>query len=211
MTNRGNVGGALLTIAMTAAMWAWSGGVASAQVVCELCPPPAPPPPEIVTCPVPGSCTNSDCSPTSPVSCSNNPDTPFTSSQNVKVFTFGRDNSIQIKFAEVTCSIQCDGDTFADDSDRLSQPVEVDGSATTPPEPSLSDDGAAEVTCNETVSIDMGVSDDPTSFCAVYHLSADQPRMHQRPGLRGASRVPRWLESPGQGQQARFLPASRPG
>ena len=31
MTTRGNVGGALLTIAITAALWAWSGGVASAQ------------------------------------------------------------------------------------------------------------------------------------------------------------------------------------
>ena len=29
--------------------------------------------------------------------------------------------------------------------------------------------------CHETVSIDMGVSDDPTSFCAVYRLSADHP------------------------------------
>ena len=34
MTTRGNVGGALLTIAITAALWAWSGGVASAQNAC---------------------------------------------------------------------------------------------------------------------------------------------------------------------------------
>ena len=32
MTTRGNVGGVFLTVAMTAALWAWSGGVAGAQV-----------------------------------------------------------------------------------------------------------------------------------------------------------------------------------
>ena len=104
MTTRGNVGGALLTIAMTAALWAWSGGVASAQ--CD-----GPCPPAAGLCP---PCVNDVCPPCvecgAPTAGSEGPNSVtctgyYTQSQPVNVFTFGPDNSIQIKFAHVTCPI----------------------------------------------------------------------------------------------------------
>jgi len=172
MTNRGDVGRVFSTLVLAAPLWAWSGGVASAQECLE-CPPP--PPPEIVTCPVPGpvTCGEVGCSPDA-VSCSNNPDTPFTSSQNenVKVFTFGRDNSIQVKFlAPLTCPINLTV-TLTPTTQAQFQARLKSATCPNPPEPFFSYSGA---TCHETVSIDVPPGDDPTTFCAVYTLHADPP------------------------------------
>lgn len=183
MTTR-KLRGVFSTIALASALWALSGGVARAQV-CELCPPPAPPPPEIVTCPVPGSlpCGDGCPPPDSPVTCSNNPDTPYTSSQNVKVFTFGRDNSIQVKFiAALNCPINLTVTLSPTSQLAFHNRVKTPSSCTgvnccnNPPSPVV-DDGVfpPEVTCHETVSIDLGAADDPTTFCAIYSLSADHP------------------------------------
>ena len=95
MTTRDNVGGVLFAIAMTAALWTLSGGVASAQgpVRCAAATPPCP----FVTCPVrlvigceEGECVRRP---------SRAPSRFFTPTENVKVFVFGPENSIQVKFA----------------------------------------------------------------------------------------------------------------
>jgi hypothetical protein len=158
MRSRRNV---FLTIAMAAGLWAWSGGVASAQICDGECPPP----PGIVNCAAPYDTGDGIFQPT----CTG----LYTTDQKVNVFFFGNDNSIQIKFPTVSCSfsvtVQLKPTTQAAFHDRLKSTM-----CTTPPAP-LSDDGTGppEVTCNETVLIDVGVNDDPTSFCAVYSVSVN--------------------------------------
>jgi hypothetical protein len=151
MTNRGALGRVISTLVLAAALWALSGGVASAQ--CEFdCPPP--PPPGFVSCPTPEVCppTGGDCTPGTvpPVSCSGN----YSSSQKVNVFSFGPDNSIQIKFADVTCPFSLGVQLIP--TTQLTFHPRVSSSCTGTP-PALVE--PPTITCN-----------DPTSFCAVYHV-----------------------------------------
>jgi len=164
MRSRRNV---FLKITMAAAVWAWSGGVASAQ--CEgPCPIPG-----VVQCPDPTPCTGEGCPPSGFLSgCTGF----YTASQKVNVFTYGTDNSIQIKFTDVACpfylTVQLIPTTQTTFHPRVSNLCTV-----APLPPPLFDDGvgAPEVTCNETVILDVGAGDDPTSFCAVYHVFQPSP------------------------------------
>jgi len=181
MTTRGNVGGVFLTVAMTAALWAWSGGVAGAQVCDGPCPPPVCPPcvndvcPPCVECGAPPVVEGSPGS----VTCSGS----YYPGREVNVFTFGPDNSIQVKFAQVTCSegfsvqVTLFPTTQTAFHDRLKSTT-----CTTPPSP-LFDDGLPppEVTCNETVVLDVGAADDPTSFCAVYRVTPSRNDCYSGP------------------------------
>jgi len=167
MTNRGNVGGSLVTIAMTAALWAWSGGVASAQ--CEFdCPPPTPP--GFVPCTPPPDCTEG--CPQSSLPCNGF----FTPDQKVNVFTFGTDNSLQVKFGDVcpagfNVTVTLVPTRQTDFHDRLRSATTVCNNPTKNPPAPLVDDGLGtpEVTCNETVVQD--VNGNQEGFCAVYHVS----------------------------------------
>src|SRR5262245_58540205 len=91
MTNRGAPERVFSTMVLSVALWAWSGGAASAQI-CELCPPPTP---GIVQCAPPPECTEGCPQPSPDCTASYTPD------QKVNVFTFGTDNSLQVRFGEV--------------------------------------------------------------------------------------------------------------
>jgi hypothetical protein len=170
MRSRRNV---FLTITMAAALWAWSGGVASAQAFPPGCggveqppcicggveQPACPPPGGIVTCTPPGECLGTDCPPSGFFSSTclglYSPD------QSAHVFTFGDNNSINIKFPPLSCSfaltVQLNPTTQEEFRARVAQPPDGVCPAL-PPAPI----NAAEVECNETVG---------QGACAVYSVS----------------------------------------
>jgi len=105
MTNRGNVGCVFSTLVLAAALWASSAGVSSAQTCGGEGQPPCPvvcgPPVECVPC---IDCLASACPPSGfyPVTC---PATTYGPGQTANVFTFGDNNSINIKFpSNNTCT-----------------------------------------------------------------------------------------------------------
>jgi len=153
MTTRGNVGGGVLTIAMTAALWAWSGGVASAQTLtCGGIDQPACPSP-IVTCDAP---EGAQCD--GPCRCpSGAGEGVYQPGQNVaKVFKFGSNNSIQVKFDQVTCPLVVSVE-LVPTMQAVFQPrvtSEADGGVcpfTTEPRPYPP---TPDISCNETVDMD---------------------------------------------------------
>jgi hypothetical protein len=160
MTNRGALGRVISTLVLAAALWALSGGLASAQ-----CDGPCPTP-GFVSCPTPEVCQiGGDCTlgTVPPVSCSGS----YSSSQKVNVFSFGPDNSIQIKFADVTCPFSLGVQLIS--TTQLSFHPRVSSLCTQAP-PALLE--PPTITCNETVMVDLGgAADDPTSFCAVYRVN----------------------------------------
>jgi len=152
MTNRGNVGWVFSTLVLAAALWALGAGVTYAQT------------PGFVSCPTPEVCQpDGDCTSGTvpPVSCSGT----YTSSQKVNVFSFGPDNSIQIKFADVTCPFSLGVQLIP--TTQLTFHPRVSSLCTGTP-PALVE--PPTITCNETVMVDLGLGDDPTSFCAIYHV-----------------------------------------
>jgi len=175
MTTRGNVGGVVCTIVLSSALWASSAGIAGAQTCDGPCPTPG-----FVSCLDPQPCTGEGC----PASGFQSVCTgAYTPDQKVNVFSFGTDNSIQIKFADVSCPFNVTVTLTPTDQavfhNRLKSAM-----CATPPAP-LSDDGIGtpEVTCNETVMLDVGASDNPTSFCAVYSVSASSNSCYSGPIL----------------------------
>jgi len=167
MTTRGNVGGGVLTIAMTAALWAWSGGVASAQTLtCGGIDQPACPSP-IVTCDAP---EGAQCD--GPCRCpSGAGEGVYQPGQNVaKVFKFGSNNSIQVKFDQVTCPLVVSVE-LVPTMQAVFQPrvtSEADGGVcpfTTEPRPYPP---TPDISCNETVDMD---GDGLVDQCAVYRVS----------------------------------------
>jgi hypothetical protein len=165
MTTRGNVGGVLFTLALTSTLWASSVGVARAQACDGPCPTPG-----FVSCLDPQPCTSEGCPPSGFQSTCTG---VFTPDQTVNVFSFGTDNSIQVKFAEVSCPFSLTVTLIPTEQAAFHTRLKSE-TCPTPPAP-LSDDGTGppEVTCNETVMLDVGAADNPTSYCAVYHI--DQP------------------------------------
>ncbi len=191
MTTRGNVGGALLTIAMTAALWAWSGGVASAQNACgctgETCPP-CP----IVTCNSPETSVCDGGELEDACTC---PIGFYEPGQNVaRVFKFGNNNSIQVKFDQVTCSFGVNVELVptlqADFHPRVTAlPPDGDGicpfTTANRPYPST-----PEIMCNETVDVD---NDGLVDQCAVYRVSFTSTTCYT-PGPKVVSYTIGWLD-----------------
>jgi hypothetical protein len=167
MTNRGNVGCVFSTLVLAAAVWAWSGGVANAQIdACgctgELCPP-CP----IVTCDSPegDACHGGDAN---DCTC---PTGFYEPGQNVaKVFKFGNNNSIQVKFDQVTCSFGVDVKLIptlqADFHPRVTA-VPPDGDGICPFTTGRPYPSTPEILCNETVDLD---GDGLVDQCAVYRV-----------------------------------------
>jgi hypothetical protein len=163
MTNRGALEHGFSTIALAGALWAWSGGVASAQI-CEIdCPPPSP----VVQCQSPEAvtqCTGEGGECTCPTGF-------YEPGQNVaKVFTFGNNNSIQVKFDEVTCSFGVNVELIPTmQSEFQPRVLSIDDGGicpfTTVPRPYPS---TPEISCNETVDVD---GDGLVDQCAVYRVS----------------------------------------
>jgi hypothetical protein len=164
---------------MTVALWAWGGGVASAQDPCgctgEICPP-CP----IVVCGTPVPPDEGDCDgpcppgfPPDDITCTGF----YTPDQRANVFTFGPNNSIQVKFDAVTCPFALQV-TLTPTTQEAFQPRVTHVSDTSdpsvvgictfstanPPYPP-----APDITCNETVIV--GAVGQEETFCAVYSVS----------------------------------------
>lgn len=171
MTNRGALKRVLPTIALAAALWALSAGVSSAQSCGGEFQPPCPPPGSVVTCESPEGLqcdsgeTENECScPTGLY------DTG--PGQNVNVFKFGDNNSIQVKFDQVTCPMEVTVELVptseADFQRRVTTTDQgglctfTDANRPYPPTP--------EITCNVSVN-NEDPGDGLTDNCAVYHVS----------------------------------------
>jgi hypothetical protein len=166
MTNRGALERVLSTIAQAAALWALSAGVSSAQTCGGIEQPPCPTP-GIVTCQSPEGLT---CGSDGEIECSCPTAGVYDQTHNVNVFKFGNNNSIQIKFDQVTCPFEVNVELIptiqADFQQRVT--TVADGgvcpfTAANRPYPAT-----PEITCNETVDVD---GDGLVDQCAVYRVS----------------------------------------
>ena len=168
MTNRGNLGSLFSTIALAAALWALSPAESSAQTCGGIEGPPCPPP-GVVTCQSPEGLT---CGGDGEVECSC-PAGVYDQTHNVNVFTFGNNNSIQIKFDQVTCPFEVNVELIATDPADFQPRVtsEANGGVcpvtTTLPYPPT-----PEIECNVTVDVD---GDGLVDKCAVYQVSFTTP------------------------------------
>jgi len=172
MTTRGNVGG-VFTITMTAALWALSGGLAGAQTCGGDLQPPCPPP-SVVTCTSPEglpeapACTSGELE--NECACAAGAGVYLPGQNVAKVFKFGNNNSIQVKFDQVLTELEVTVALIPTEPADFQPRVKTvaDGgrclfTAANRPYPPT-----PEIECNVTVDVD---GDGLVDKCAVYRVS----------------------------------------